>query len=58
MKARLFDERGEITFNPEDVEEITMEYGGYSLLIKWKNGECDRATYVGIERTNQQQHRL
>ena len=48
MKARLFDERGEITFNPEDVEEITMEYGGYSLLIKWKNGECDRATYVGI----------
>jgi hypothetical protein len=48
MKARLFDERGEITFSPEDVEEITIEYGGYSILIKWKNGECDRATYVGI----------
>ena len=35
MKARLFDERGEVTFNPEDVEEITIEYGGYSILIKW-----------------------
>lgn len=48
MKARLFDERGEVTFNPEDIEEITIEYGGYSILIKWKNGEYDRATYVGI----------
>lgn len=48
MKARLFDERGEITFNPADVKEITIEYGGYSILITWANGECDRATYVGI----------
>ena len=48
MKARLFDERGEVTFNPEDVEEITIEYGGYSILKKKKNGECDRAIYVGI----------
>lgn len=48
MKARLFDERVEITFNPEDVEEITIEYGGYSILIKWKNGGCDRAVNVSI----------
>ena len=48
MKARLFDERGEIAFSPEDVEEITIECGGYSILIKWKNGECDRATYISI----------
>lgn len=48
MKARLFDERGEVTFYPEDVEKITIEDGGYSILIKWKNGECDRATYVRI----------
>ena len=26
MKARLFDERGEVTFNPEDVEEIMRNY--------------------------------
>lgn len=26
MKARLFDERGEITFSPEDIEEINLNY--------------------------------
>lgn len=48
MKAKLFDERGDITFEPEDVEEVTIEYGGYSILIKWKNGECDRATMLSL----------
>ena len=49
MKARLFDERGEITFDPEEVEEISIEYGGYSLLIKWRNGNCDRATGISVD---------
>ncbi len=48
MKARLWDERGEVQFEPEDVEEISIDLGGYSILIKWKNGECDRASYIGI----------
>lgn len=48
MKALLFDERGEVTFNPADIEEITIEYGGYSILIKWRNGECDRAVSISI----------
>ena len=48
MKAILFDERGEITFSPEEVEELSIEIDGYSILIKWKNGECDRAVSVSI----------
>lgn len=48
MKAKLFDERGEVTFNPEDVKEIVIEFGGYSILITWSNGECDRAEWVSI----------
>ena len=48
MVAHLFDERGEVTFNPSDVDSIWIEPDGYSILIKWKNGECDRATYVGL----------
>lgn len=48
MKARLFDERGEVQFNHEDVEDIVIEDGGYSILIKWKNGEVDRAVSVSI----------
>ena len=48
MKAKLFDERGEVTFNAEDVREITVEFGGYSILILWANGECDRAEWISI----------
>ena len=48
MKARLFDERGGVTFNPEDVQRITIEHGGYSILIEWKNGEIDRAEWISI----------
>lgn len=48
MKAKLFDERGEVTFSGEDVKEITIEVGDYSILIRWKNGECDRAEWVSI----------
>lgn len=48
MKAKLFNESGEVTFEPEEVEHISIEFGGYSILIKWKYGEWDRAVYVSI----------
>lgn len=48
MKAKLFDERGEVEFTAKDVKEITIEFGDYSILIVWSNGECDRAEYITI----------
>ena len=48
MKAKLWDERGVVSFEPEDVKEISVEVGGYSILVTWNNGECDRAEWVSI----------
>lgn len=48
MKAKLFDERGEVTFDAEEIEKVSIQFGGYSLLIKWKNGQTDKAESISI----------
>lgn len=47
MVAKLWD--GSIVrFSGNEVQEISIEIDDYSILIAWKNGNCDRAESISI----------